>query len=108
LLSVVVPAVHSRRVAWRARELILSSWKLMCFLGKSVDHPSDFFCYWSEKRGKKQRVARLIGSFRYHIGESMLPSMRHFLRFIDLDSTFDKYGFKIKVRVISGNMTSHG
>jgi hypothetical protein len=24
--------------------------------------------------------------------------MRHFLRFIDLDSTFDKYGFKIKVR----------
>jgi hypothetical protein len=38
----------------------------------------------------------------------MLPSMRHFLRFIDLDSTFDKYGFKIKVRVISGNMTSHG
>lgn len=28
----------------------------------------------------------------------MLPSMRHFLRFIDLDSTFDKYGFKIKVR----------
>ncbi|CEJ60095.1 hypothetical protein PMG11_08681 [Penicillium brasilianum] len=33
---------------------------------------------------------------RYHIGESMLPSMRHFLRFIDLDSTFDNYGFKIK------------
>ncbi|CAG8022389.1 unnamed protein product [Penicillium nalgiovense] len=30
---------------------------------------------------------------RYHIGESMLPSMRHFLRFIDLDETFDKYGF---------------
>lgn len=30
---------------------------------------------------------------RYHIGESMLPSMRHFLRFIDLDSTFDSYGF---------------
>jgi 2-polyprenyl-6-methoxyphenol hydroxylase-like FAD-dependent oxidoreductase len=35
--------------------------------------------------------------FRYHIGESMLPSMRHFLRFIDLDSTFDGYGFKHKV-----------
>ncbi|MCJ1382991.1 hypothetical protein MMC17_006104 [Xylographa soralifera] len=30
---------------------------------------------------------------RYHVGESMLPSMRHFLRFIDLDSTFDKHGF---------------
>ncbi|TAQ85368.1 hypothetical protein B7494_g6309 [Chlorociboria aeruginascens] len=34
---------------------------------------------------------------RYHIGESMLASMRHFLRFIDLDSTFDKYGFTRKV-----------
>lgn len=34
---------------------------------------------------------------RYHVGESMLPSMRHFLRFIDLDSTFDSYGFKQKV-----------
>ncbi|KAJ5098538.1 hypothetical protein N7532_005539 [Penicillium argentinense] len=30
---------------------------------------------------------------RYHIGESMLASMRHLLRFIDLDEAFDKYGF---------------
>ncbi|KZF25346.1 FAD/NAD(P)-binding domain-containing protein [Xylona heveae TC161] len=30
---------------------------------------------------------------RYHIGESMLPSMRHFLRFIDLDETFVNHGF---------------
>ncbi|KAF3483149.1 CrpH protein [Arthroderma uncinatum] len=30
---------------------------------------------------------------RYHIGESMLPSIRHFLRFIDLDAKFDSYGF---------------
>ncbi|KAK5991522.1 Flavin-dependent halogenase ascD [Cladobotryum mycophilum] len=30
---------------------------------------------------------------RYHIGESMLASMRHLLRFIDLDKTFDQYGF---------------
>lgn len=29
----------------------------------------------------------------------MLPSMRHFLRFIDLDSTFDSYGFKHKVSI---------
>ena len=35
--------------------------------------------------------------FRYHIGESMLASIRHFFRFIDLDQTFDEYGFKIKV-----------
>lgn len=33
---------------------------------------------------------------RYHVGESMLASMRHFLRFIDLDSTFDQYGFNQK------------
>lgn len=35
---------------------------------------------------------------RYHIGESMLPSMRHFLRFIDLDDKFNNHGFYIKVR----------
>ncbi|PYH92917.1 FAD/NAD(P)-binding domain-containing protein [Aspergillus ellipticus CBS 707.79] len=34
---------------------------------------------------------------RYHIGESMLASMRHLLRFIDLDQTFDQYGFTKKV-----------
>ncbi|RAK73255.1 NAD(P)/FAD-dependent oxidoreductase [Aspergillus fijiensis CBS 313.89] len=33
---------------------------------------------------------------RYHIGESMLPSMRHLLRFIDLDQAFDHYGFTKK------------
>lgn len=34
---------------------------------------------------------------RYHIGESMLPSIRHFLQLIDLDLTFDAYGFQKKV-----------
>ncbi|KAF7554238.1 hypothetical protein G7Z17_g3056 [Cylindrodendrum hubeiense] len=33
---------------------------------------------------------------RYHIGESMLASMRHFLRFIDLEKTFDSHGFRKK------------
>ncbi|KAM0128343.1 hypothetical protein ACHAP3_008395 [Botrytis cinerea] len=33
---------------------------------------------------------------RYHIGESMLPSLRNYLGFIDLDSTFDSYGFTKK------------
>ena len=33
---------------------------------------------------------------RYHIGESMLASIRHFLRFIDLEKQFDDYGFKKK------------
>ncbi|KAK4112268.1 FAD/NAD(P)-binding domain-containing protein [Canariomyces notabilis] len=30
---------------------------------------------------------------RYHIGESMLASMRHLLKFVELDSKFDAYGF---------------
>lgn len=34
---------------------------------------------------------------RYHVGESMLPSIRHYLRFIELDTVFDKYGFTRKV-----------
>ncbi len=34
---------------------------------------------------------------RYHVGESMLPSMRHFLRFIDADERFDNFGFIQKV-----------
>nr|Q0CCX4.2 RecName: Full=Sulochrin halogenase gedL; AltName: Full=Flavin-dependent halogenase gedL; AltName: Full=Geodin synthesis protein L [Aspergillus terreus NIH2624] len=33
---------------------------------------------------------------RYHIGESMLASMRFFLRFIDLEEQFDAYGFQKK------------
>ncbi|EPS29158.1 hypothetical protein PDE_04107 [Penicillium oxalicum 114-2] len=39
---------------------------------------------------------------RYHIGESMLPSFRHFLRFIDLDSAFLNYGFTVKHAKVSG------
>ena len=34
---------------------------------------------------------------RYHIGESLLASIRHFLRFIDLEKTFDAHGFRRKV-----------
>ncbi|KAK4155039.1 hypothetical protein C8A00DRAFT_32123 [Chaetomidium leptoderma] len=33
---------------------------------------------------------------RYHIGESMLASVRFFLRFIDLEETFDRHGFEKK------------
>ncbi|PHH66063.1 hypothetical protein CDD81_588 [Ophiocordyceps australis] len=33
---------------------------------------------------------------RYHIGESMLPSMRHFLKFIDCYEKWDAHGFNIK------------
>ncbi|KAI4141556.1 MAG: hypothetical protein LQ341_003495 [Variospora aurantia] len=35
---------------------------------------------------------------RYHVGESMLSSIRHFFRFIDLDEEFDKHGFRRKGR----------
>ncbi|KAK7183700.1 hypothetical protein DPSP01_011698 [Paraphaeosphaeria sporulosa] len=34
---------------------------------------------------------------RYHVGESMLPSLRHFFRFVDLDSTFVAHGFYKKI-----------
>lgn len=34
---------------------------------------------------------------RYHVGESMLPSMRNYLRFIDLEEDFEKHGFLTKV-----------
>ncbi|KAJ4469986.1 hypothetical protein C8J55DRAFT_537748 [Lentinula edodes] len=30
---------------------------------------------------------------RHHVGESMLPSMRHYLRFIDLEHEYDRRGF---------------
>ncbi|KAI0104012.1 hypothetical protein GGR51DRAFT_239765 [Nemania sp. FL0031] len=33
---------------------------------------------------------------RYHIGESMLPSMRHFLKFIDAYEKWDAHGFNVK------------
>ncbi|CAI6340551.1 unnamed protein product [Periconia digitata] len=33
---------------------------------------------------------------RYHVGESMLPSIRPLLRFIDCDKKFDDHGFYIK------------
>jgi len=41
------------------------------------------------------RDSRLINS-SYHIGESMLPTMRFFLRLIDAESTFDQQGFQKK------------
>ena len=34
---------------------------------------------------------------RYHIGESMLASMRYFLRYIDLEDAFDNHGSEKKV-----------
>lgn len=33
----------------------------------------------------------------YHVGESMLPSLRPLLRFIGLDDTFKEHGFQKKV-----------
>ncbi|KAG7439819.1 FAD/NAD(P)-binding domain-containing protein [Guyanagaster necrorhizus] len=34
---------------------------------------------------------------RYHVGESQLAALRHFLRFIDLEEEFDAFGFQRKV-----------
>ena len=33
---------------------------------------------------------------RYHVGESMLPSFRHYLKFVDLHTKFDEHGFTVK------------
>lgn len=49
---------------------------------------------------------------RYHVGESMLPSMRHFLRFVELEEKFENYGFMRKVLpnyqlAVIGDLTSH-
>ncbi|KAG9217912.1 hypothetical protein CCMSSC00406_0005282 [Pleurotus cornucopiae] len=33
---------------------------------------------------------------RYHVGESQLASLRHFLRFIDLEKEFEEFGFQRK------------
>ncbi|KAI0839910.1 FAD/NAD(P)-binding domain-containing protein, partial [Hypoxylon sp. FL0890] len=33
---------------------------------------------------------------RYHVGESMLPSMRHFLKFIDGYDKWNEHGFRVK------------
>jgi hypothetical protein len=38
--------------------------------------------------------------FRYHIGESLLPSVRHHLRFIGADDKVDSFGFFKKVRLV--------
>ena len=40
-------------------------------------------------------IHTILGS--YHVGESLLPSMRHWLRYIDLDKQFDQLGFTEKV-----------
>ena len=42
---------------------------------------------------------------RYHIGESMLPSLRHFLRFIDCEDTFLQHGFTKKVSPNTSTVT---
>ncbi len=51
-----------------------------------------------------ERFSMLIRKLRYHIGESMLPSMRHFLKFIDAYDKWDAHGFNIKVRDGSGEL----
>lgn len=39
---------------------------------------------------------------RYHIGESLLPSVRHYLRFIDAEEKVAQHGFARKVRFRRG------
>jgi hypothetical protein len=46
---------------------------------------------------------------RYHIGESMLPSIRPFMRFIDAEEKVSSHGFTFKVRknITSEALRSH-
>jgi monoamine oxidase len=37
---------------------------------------------------------------RYHIGESLIPSVRHYLRFIDAEEKLSEYGFTRKVGIV--------
>jgi len=46
------------------------------------------------------RLYTLFG--RYHIGESLIPSVRHYLKFIDAEEIVANYGFKIKVGLFRG------
>lgn len=39
---------------------------------------------------------------RYHIGESLIPSVRHYLRFIDAEEKVANYGFAMKVSIYRG------
>ena len=46
------------------------------------------------------QFTRLYTPFcRYHIGESLIPSVRHYLKFIGAEEKVANYGFKIKVSV---------
>lgn len=42
----------------------------------------------------------VLNAFRYHVGESMLASLRPFLHYIDLDSKFRNHGFTKKVSTL--------
>jgi hypothetical protein len=40
------------------------------------------------------------GTRRYHVGESLIPSVRRFLRFIDADDKVTQHGFVVKVSLL--------
>ena len=40
---------------------------------------------------------------RYHIGESAIPSIRHYLKFIDAEEKVANHGFAIKVGIHCGH-----
>jgi flavine halogenase len=52
-------------------------------------------------------IASKLTGDRYHIGESMLPSIRYFLRYIEADTLFDDHGFQKKVSTTLARRLSH-
>ena len=67
---------------------MLFSSKHQSSLGR-VTRPSEFAC-------------RYTILCRYHIGESLIPSVRHYLKFIDAEEKVANHGFKIKVNMYRG------
>jgi flavine halogenase len=67
---------------------------------EAVKHPR--FVPSSSSSSYCGRLIEISGVLnREHVGESMLPSMRHYLRFIDLEQEYDARGFMHKVSATS-------
>lgn len=62
-----------------------------------VHESNDQFFIFRRTTSNPQVCGLFLLGNRYHIGESTLPSMRHFFKFIDFDDQFNAHGFFKKV-----------
>ena len=72
----------------------------LCWQGK------DCKSYCSKQRSSQGQLQdapsrlyplHILTRYRYHIGESLIPSVRHYLQFIGAEQKLVEYGFKHKV-----------